>query len=114
VSGFSDADWARCLDDRRSTGGFAIFLGSNLISWSARKQPNVSKSSTEGEYKAIANATAEIIWIQALLEELGLVKHRAATLWCDNLGMTYILANPVFHVMTKHVEIDYHFMRENC
>jgi hypothetical protein len=72
----------------------------------------VSRSSTKAEYKAIANATAEIIWIQALLEELGLVKHRAAALWCDNLGTTYMSANPVFHARTKHVEIDYHFVRE--
>jgi hypothetical protein len=87
-------------------------LGSNLVPWSARKQPTVFKSSTEIEYKAIANATAEIIWIQTLLEELDLMKRCAAALWCDNLGATYMLVNPVFHARTKHVEIDYHFMRE--
>ena len=46
VSAFSDADWAGCPDDRRSTGGFEVSLGSNLISWSAHKQANVSRSST--------------------------------------------------------------------
>ncbi|XP_072149593.1 uncharacterized protein [Setaria viridis] len=64
-------DWAGDVDDRRSTGGFAVFFGSNLISWSARKQPTVSRSSNEVEYKAMANATAEIIWLEQLLAKLG-------------------------------------------
>lgn len=90
----------------------AVFLGANLISWNARKQATVSRSSTEAEYKALANATAEIIQVQTLLKELGIAQPRAACLWCDNIGATYLSANPVFHARTKHIEVDYHFVRE--
>ncbi|WVZ57884.1 hypothetical protein U9M48_008219 [Paspalum notatum var. saurae] len=98
--------WAGCLDDRRSTGGFAIFFGPNLVT--------VSRSSTEAKYKAMASATAEVIWLQSLLKELGVDEDQKACLWCDNLGATYLSlsANPVFHARTKHIEIDYHFVRE--
>lgn len=112
VSAFSDADWAGCVDDRRSTGGFAVYLSDNLISWSARKQPTVSRSSTETEYKSLANATAKVIWVQKLLTELGIAHPPAARLWCDNIGATYLSANPVFHAQTKHIEIDFYFVRE--
>jgi histone deacetylase 1/2 len=112
VSAFSDADWAGCPDDRRSTGGFAVYVGSNLVSWNAKKQATVSRSSIEAEYKSLANATAEVKWVQTLLDELRVSQSKAAVLWCDNIGATYLSANPVFHARTKHIEVDYHFVRE--
>jgi len=86
LHGFTDADWAGSIDDRKSTGGYLVYLGSTPISWKSGKQRTVARSSTEAEYKALADGTAEILWIRSLLVELRISTSSTTTLWCDNLG----------------------------
>ena len=74
LTGFSDADYANYLDDRRLITRYAIYLGGNLIAWSARKQKVVARSSAESEYRSLASAAIEIIWLQSLFIELGIPK----------------------------------------
>lgn len=109
---FSDADWAGDADDYISTNGYLVYLGHHPVSWSSKKQNTIARSSTEAEYRSVANASSELIWIASLLHELGIPFDKPPTIYCDNVGATYLCANPVFHSRMKHVALDYHFIRK--
>ncbi|XP_068663093.1 uncharacterized mitochondrial protein AtMg00810-like [Aristolochia californica] len=109
---YSNADWAGCPDTCHSTSGYSIYLGDNLISWSVKKQPTVSRSSCEFEYRALAHTAAEIIWLTHLLTYLHVPLPQPPLLLCDNKSTIFLSSNPVSYKRSKHIELGYHFLRE--
>ncbi|XP_026396067.1 uncharacterized protein LOC113290699 [Papaver somniferum] len=113
LGGFSDAGWAGDHSDRKSTTGYCIFLGDSLISWRSKKQSTPARSSSESEYRAMADATAEIIWLCWLIEDMGVAIYDPTPLYCNNTSAIHISHNSVYHERTKHIEVDCHFIRRH-
>ena len=90
-----------------------MFLGDYLISWKSKKQARVSKSSTESEYRAMSTACYEIVWLRGILSELGFSQPDPTPLYANNTSAIQIVANPVYHDCTKHIEVDCHSIRGN-
>ena len=96
----------------RSTSGYCVFLGNNLLSWSSKRQVTLSRSSAEAEYRGVANVVAETVWLCNLLRELHSSLKSDTLVYCDNVSDVYLSSNPVQHQHTKHIEIDIHFVRD--
>ncbi|GJV85624.1 hypothetical protein Tco_1525522 [Tanacetum coccineum] len=94
LSGYSDADWAKCLKTRKSVTGYYVFFNNCLISWKSKKN-TTSKSSTEPEYRSLSSAACEIVWIQKLLLDLNTKVTLPIDLHCDNKSALQLAINYV-------------------
>ena len=88
-----------------------MYLGGNLVSWSSKKQQTVSRSSTKAKYCGLAHVTTKILWLQSLLEELGVKQTKPPLVWCDNLSTISLSVNLLVYLRTKHMELDLYFVR---
>jgi hypothetical protein len=110
--GFSDADFAGCGIDRKSTSGTCHFLGSSLICWSSQKQFSVAQSTTEAKYVAAASSCSQILWIVHTMRDFG-VRFERVSLMCDNTSAISVAKNLVFHKKMRHIERRHHFLRDH-
>lgn len=109
LAGYSDADWAGCADDRKSTSGGCFYIGNNLVAWLSKKQNSISLSTAEAEYIAAGCACTQLLWMKQMLEDYGLPQD-ILNLYCDNTSAINISKNPVQHSRTKHIDIRHHFI----
>jgi hypothetical protein len=110
--GYSDADWAGCKIDRKSTSGTCQFLGRSLVSWASKKQNFVALSIVEAEYIAAGHCCVQLLWMRQTLRDYG-YKFSNVPLLCDNESAICMADNPVEHGRTKHIAIRYHFLRDH-
>ena len=113
VEGYTDADWAGNISDRKSTSGYFTFVGGNLVTWRSKKQKVVALSSAEAEFRGMAKGLCELLWLKRLLTEIGFAATSEMNLFCDNKAAIDISHNPIQHDRTKHVEVDRHFIKHN-
>ena len=108
----TDSDYAGDQDDRRSTSGYVFMLGTGVVSWSSKKQPIVSLSTTEAEFIAATACACQAIWLRRILEELQFKQVEATIVFCDNNSAIKLSKNPVLHGRSKHIDVKYYFLRD--
>jgi hypothetical protein len=111
VHGFVDADWAGDLDRRRSTNGYVFKMFSGAISWMSKRQVVIALSTTEVEYMAATHGSKEVVWLQRLCSGIRF-EQRAMKVSCDSQSTIFLAKNPAYHSKTKHIDVQYHFIRD--
>ncbi|GAA0172265.1 transmembrane signal receptor [Lithospermum erythrorhizon] len=113
LTAYYDAEWAKDTQTRKSITGSCVFLGNSLVSWKSKKQTTIARSSAEAEYRSAASAMCELKWMSYILGDVKILVQLPIDLWCDNQSVIHIIENLIFHECTKHIELDYHFIREH-
>lgn len=113
LTAYSDSDWGTCAYTGKSLTGYSVFIGDALVSWKTKKQKVTSKSSTEAEYRSMSQTTSEVVWLEALFQDLGVMVPKPIKLYCDNKSAKYIAEHEVFHERTKHLKLDCHYIRDH-
>ena len=109
---YTDADWASCVDDRKSTSGGAFYLGRSLVAWPSKKQTSITLSTTEAEYIAATTCCTQVMWMKQTLQDMKVSIDEPISIKRDNTSAISISKNPILHSKTKHIPIKYHFLRE--
>jgi len=111
IHGFIDGDWAGSMDQRRSTGGYVLNLFGGVVSWMSKKKSIVELSSPEAKYMVVTHASKETVLLQRLCSSMGLVQG-AIRIECDSQNEIFLAKNPAYHLKTKHIDVQYHFVRD--
>lgn len=112
LKAFTDADWAGCVEDKKSTSGGAFFLGNRLVSWLSKKQDYIAQSTAESEYAVATNNCTKVIWMKQMLKDIGVLFEEPIVIYCDNTSTINMSKNLVMHSKTKHISIKYHFLSD--
>lgn len=107
---FTDSDYAGDLEDRKSTPGYVFMLSGGAVSWSSKKQPIVTLSTTEAEFVVAATCACQAVWMRRILEKLNHVQDGCTTVFCDNSSTIKLSKNPVMHGRSKHIDVRFHFL----